>query len=129
MSRPLVNHKLHIILSVLTGTLWLFVYLPIIWLSRKPSYVNYVLKKRAQKIEKSELKTQVRKEKVNQQQKYASTQLGYKPSKSKWATAWTLECGHLIRAMDWTSGKEGKMVLCSVCNSQRRVVSSNPWNY
>lgn len=30
MQKPYVNHVLHIILTILTGGLWLFVYIPIL---------------------------------------------------------------------------------------------------
>ena len=132
MSRPLVNHKLHITLCVLTGTIWIFVYLPLIWLSKNPNYAAKVVQRRELRSSKKLKKRAIRQER---QTKFANSarlgksNLGYKPSRSKWATPYTLECNHLIRLQDWSGGKEGKMVFCTVCNSERRVVTSNPWNY
>ena len=131
LNRPIVNHKLHLTLCVLTGTAWVFVYLPLIWLSKNQNYAAKVVQRRESKISEKETKDAKKKERrinLANAARLGPTNLGYKPSRSKWATAWTLECNHLIRSQEWSSGKEGKVVFCTVCNLERRVVTSNAWN-
>ena len=132
LSSPLINHKLHIILCVLTGTAWIFVYLPLVWLSKNQLYAAKIIERRERKsLNKVLNKTQRQEKQIARAvaARLSPSNLGYTRSSSKWATAWTLECNHLIRSKNWSSGKEGQEVFCVVCNSERRVVSSNPWNY
>lgn len=56
-----------------------------------------------------------------------STELGYRKANREFGLSRTfvLNCSHQIRSK--TQNLIGKMVLCEVCNEQRRVTANGPW--
>ena len=110
----ILNHKIQIVLSIITFGLWLPVYL-ITFLVFKGlgSTIGKRKESRDQAAMWAPATTQTRKK-------------GYQPGKSVWnSSAYQLECGHLIRAKTTTRSAnylKGRTVFCEICNEERGVV-------
>ena len=134
----LINHKIHIILSVVTLGLWLPLYLA--------RYLFYKFtnsntgngpeqkeRKREQKQAKKSVKFEKRlerAERLSEKQRSAPRNKGYKTGNSLDQMD-ILACTHQIRANKKvgliTKGMLGKTVWCDICNADRVVTSMPSW--
>ena len=136
----LMNHKIHIILSVVSLGCWLPFYLAL-YLFYKLTDSNIGKRaerketKKAQKQAENSIKSEKRIERSEQRKEFfeqraktasSNPSLGYKKGKGTFSsTAYALECNHMIRAK--TASKslnyfQGKTVYCEICKEQRVVV-------
>jgi hypothetical protein len=140
--KPL-NHKLHIILSVLTGGFWLLIYLPLLVVAPKRSKAVRAegdAKARVpEKVSITEIEIEKARAKQEKQNKRAAAIEAYKRdkpknlgyNKSKRGQMYVLSCTHQIRASKrvgiLSQGMIGKEVWCDVCNANRMVTAMPYW--
>jgi hypothetical protein len=117
MSEPKVlNHKLHIFLSVISGGFWLPIY----------GLLYLITKRTGSTVEsrKEQFKKAVNAEAQRSQQKKSK---GYKKGSGFTSVTWALECNHLIRAkvgMGSRNSLRGKTVFCDICQAERTVIAN-----
>jgi hypothetical protein len=129
-----VNHKLHIILSILTGV-WLPIYgLIFVWYKRKGSTLENRREKREKRRELLLIARQTYNDNELKKNKSPSN-LGYKKpsvfhhiSPLPFPKLYFLNCGHEIRARGRLTGNIGKKVWCLVCKDER-MISSQPTSF
>jgi hypothetical protein len=128
MKQP--NHKLHIFLSVITSGVWLVVYLPLYFMSKKnpESAANID----ARNLEKSKLKEERKAKRAETLATYSTLgpkNLGY--TKAKRGQMYVLACTHQIRAKKTvgilSQGMLNKNVWCEICNAERQVTAMPYW--
>ncbi len=140
--KPL-NHKLHIVLSVLTGGFWLFVYIPLLVIAPKhPKSVppnSDLVPGAPETVRFTEAEIEKAKRKQEKQNKRAAAIEAYKNnkpkdlgySKSKRGQMYVLACTHQIRASKrvgiLSQGMIGKEVWCEICNANRQVTGMPYW--
>jgi hypothetical protein len=133
MEKTYVNHKFHIILSVITLGYWLPIYGGLYLYRRKSGAPTLDLSKK--KELKAAAKEQRRQEIIAKMASKpgAATirqrpKQGYKKGKGFLnSTPYVLECNHMIRAkvgMKSRSHLRGETVYCDVCKAQRVVVGT-----
>jgi hypothetical protein len=135
-----MNHKIHILLSVVTFGGWLpfygAFYLYYKFAESKSSDQSETKRlkqeqkriKETLKADQKALRSQARKAFLEQhaQEQAHKSSLGYKKGKGTFSsTAYTLECSHMIRAK--TASKslnyfQGKSVYCEICKVERVVI-------
>ena len=115
------NHKLHILISVLTLGLWVPFYLVIVLINRGEKGNPVAEVKEKSKWQKM----------VEEANTLSAKNPGYK--KGNWSShqMYVLSCNHQIRASKKTKilsqGLLGKTVWCEVCNASREVASAPYW--
>jgi hypothetical protein len=125
-----LNHKLHIFLSVITGGVWLVVYLPLYFMSKKnPESAADI---DARDLKKSKLKEERKAKRAETLATYSRLgpeNLGY--SKAKSGQMYVLACTHQIRAKKTvgvlSQGMLNKNVWCEICNAERQVTAMPYW--
>jgi hypothetical protein len=138
-----INHKLHIVLSILSGGFWLLIYIPLLVVA--PKRPKEVLLERETRVEASEAvsltEVEIEKARIKQEKQIKRAEaieaykrnkpkdLGY--SKSKRGQMYVLACTHQIRASKrvgiLSQGMIGKEVWCDVCNANRMVTAMPYW--
>ena len=118
----LMNHKLHIILSVVTLGFWVPIY-AVIYFFRKISgapAIDLVEKKQKKAVAKEQRRQEIITQLASQ------PKLGYKKG-GKYGNPFTLACNHsIVASAALYSGVAliGKEVYCDVCKETRRVTAS-----
>lgn len=124
------NHKLHIFLSVITCGVWLVVYLPLYFISRKNP--ESATDSATRDLEESKLKEERKAKRAKTLATYSRPgpkNLGY--TKAKSGQMYVLSCTHQIRAKKTvhilSQGMLNKNVWCEICNAERQVTAMPYW--
>jgi len=130
-----INHKLHIILTLFTSGAWLSFYGPlfIIFKLSGSTIETRRIKRATRRIKRAKTKEDRRiTQKLVQESARKGASIGY--TKGNWnsSQAYTLACGHQISARKqvgmFSKGLRNQTVWCEVCNSDRTVTGTlNPW--
>jgi hypothetical protein len=129
----LMNHKLHIILTVISLGMWLpFYALTFILLKLSGSTIEKRRIQRAKTKEDRRITQNLVKESARKGYTY-KTSSGYKKGTWNSSQAYTLACGHQISAKKqvgmFSKGLLNQTVRCEVCNSNRTVTGTlYPWD-
>lgn len=119
-SKP-TNHKIHILISLVTFGLWLPIYLIIAFVNRGVKGDSVAEVKEKSKWQKM----------VEEANTLSAKNLGYKKGNWNSSQMYVLSCTHQIRARKTTkilsTGLLGKTVWCEVCNEGREVASAPYW--
>ena len=125
-----LNHKLHIFLSVITSGVWLVVYLPLYFISKKNP--ESAADSAARELEKSKLKDERKAKRTEALATYSTLgpkNLGY--TKAKGGQMYVLGCTHQIRAKKrvgiLSQGMLNENVWCEICNAERQVTAMPYW--
>ena len=121
-----MNHKRHILISVITLGGWLVFYAPLFIIFKLSG--STIEKRRELKKANEAKKVEQRKANYAKQVEQIKANKGYKQGKNQ---MYVLSCTHQIRANKSTGlmskGLVGRTVWCDVCNAERLVTGAPYW--